>query len=158
MTNGARKALHSLRDRLIIPSMLGTLIQTVGLWFLVAVALEAAAVFVEQWGSARSPDEEAPQHNTLALLAFVLTLLTPGLLLAHGFLATHDVDQTIRVLAMSAPVAAILLGALLGAIIGAAARGAAPLMRKLALPLDLVAFLVTVFAALSSIQLLIGAT
>lgn len=137
--------------------MLETLIQTVGLSFLVAVALEAAAVFIEQWGSARSPDEEPPRHNALALLALMLTLLTPGLLLAHGFLAAHDADQTIRVLAMIAPVAAILLGALLGAIVGAAARGAAPLMRRLALPLDLVAFLVTVFAALSSIQLLIAA-
>lgn len=137
--------------------MLEALIQTVGLWFFVAVALEAAAVFIEQWGSARSPDEEPPRHNALALLALMLTLLTPGLLLAHGFLTTHDSDQTIRVLAMIAPVAAILLGALLGAIVGAAARGAAPLMRRLALPLDLVAFLVTVFAALSSIQLLIAA-
>ncbi len=137
--------------------MLGTLIQTVGLWFLVAVALEAAAVFVEQWGSARSPDEEPQKHNAMALLALVFTLLTPGLLLAHGFLATHDADHTVRVLAMSAPVTAILLGALFGAIVGASARGAAPLMRKLALPLDLMAFLMTVFASLSSIQLLIGA-
>jgi len=137
--------------------MLETLIQTVGPWFLVAVALEAAAVFVEQWGAARSPDEEPPKHNALALLALVLTLVTPGLLLAHGFLATHDADQTIRVLAMSAPVAAILFGALLGAIVGAVARSAAPTMRKLALPLDLVAFLVTVFAALSSIRMLIEA-
>ena len=137
--------------------MLETLIQTVGPWFLVAVALEAAAVFVEQCGAARSPDEEPPKHNALALLALVLTLVTPGLLLAHGFLATHDADQTIRVLAMSAPVAAILFGALLGAIVGAVARSAAPTMRKLALPLDLVAFLVTVFAALSSIRMLIEA-
>lgn len=137
--------------------MLETLIQSVGVWFLVAVALEAAAVFAEQWGSARSPDEEASKNNALALLALVLTLLTPGLLLLHGYVATHDVDQTIQIIAMGAPIAAILLGALIGAIVGAAARGAAPTMRKLALPLDIVAFLVTVFAALSSIQTVIDA-
>ncbi|WP_228126718.1 hypothetical protein [Candidatus Viadribacter manganicus] len=134
------------------------MIQVVGLWFLVAVALEAAAVFVEQWGASRSPDDEAPkQHRALALLALVLTMLTPGLLLAHGFLATQDADQTVRVIAMGLPIGAVLLGALLGAIVGAGARGAAPLMRKLALPLDVVAFFVTAFAVLGSIQMLIAA-
>jgi len=138
--------------------MLEALIQAVGLWFLVAVALEAAAVFVEQWGASRSPDDEAPKkHRALALLALVLTMLTPGLLLAHGFLATRDADQTVRVIAMGLPIAAVLLGALLGAIVGAGARGAAPLMRKLALPLDVVAFFVTAFAVLGSIQMLIAA-
>lgn len=141
----------------MLASMLGTLIQTVGIWFLVAVALEALAVFVEQWGAARSPDDEAPKHNALALLALVLTLITPGLLLAHGFLRTEGGDQTIRVLAIGAPIAAILVGALLGAIVGSAARGLAPTMRKLALPLDLIAFAVTIYATLASIQALIAA-
>ena len=137
--------------------MLGTLIQAVGLWFLVAVVLEAAAVFVEQWGAARSPDDEGRKHSALALLGFVLTLLTPGVLLAHAFMATEGGDQSMRVVAMGAVIAAILVGALLGAIVGASARGAAPLMRKLALPLDIVAFAVAIFAALTSIQALIGA-
>jgi hypothetical protein len=138
--------------------MFANLIQIVGLWFLVACALEAVAVFVEQAGAARSPDEEdGKKRGASALLAFLLSLLTPGLLLAHGFLSTHEQEQTLRVIAMGLPIAAVLLGALLGAIFGAVARGTAPAMRKLALPLDLVAFAVAIFATLASIQVLIGA-
>lgn len=135
--------------------MLGTLIQTVGPWFLLAVAIEAIAVLVEQWGSARSPDEEPRKHNALALLALFLTILTPGLLVAHGVITTHGADQTLMVLAIGAPIIAVLLGALFGAIASAAVKGAAPLMRKLALPLDLVAFATAIFATLSTIQTLI---
>lgn len=137
--------------------MFANLIQVVGLWFVVAVAIEALAVFVEQAGAARSPDEDAPKHGAAALLTLLLSLLTPGLLLAHGFLTTHGQDQTLRLIAMGAPIAAVLLGALLGAIAGAVAKGAAPAMRKLALPLDLAAFTVAVFATLTSIQTLIAA-
>ncbi|MBX3428966.1 MAG: hypothetical protein KF779_05240 [Hyphomonadaceae bacterium] len=137
--------------------MLGTLIQIVGPMFLVAVALEAVSVFAEQWGAARSPDEEKPKHNALALLAFVLTLLTPGLLLAHGYVATHGQGQSLVLIAVGLPVAAVLVGALLGAIVGAAARGAAPLMRMLALPLDIVAFAAAVYATSETIQILIQA-
>ncbi len=136
--------------------MLGTLIQAVGLWFFVAVAAEAIAVFVEQWGAARSPDDDAPKNGALALLTLVPTVATPGLLITHAFMATTGAEQTIRVLAIGSPIVAILIGALFGAMAGAAARGAAPLMRKLALPLDLVALLATLFAALSTIQALTG--
>lgn len=132
--------------------MLGTLIQTVGPWFLLAVAIEALAVFVEQWGAARSPDEEPRKHNALALLALFLTILTPGLLIAHGVMTTRGGDQSLMVLAIGAPIVAVLIGALAGAIVGAAAKGAAPTMRKLALPLDVVAFAATIFAVLPSIQ------
>lgn len=136
--------------------MLGTLIQVVGLWFFVAVALEAAAVVVEQWGAARSPDDDAPKNGALALLSLVLTLATPGLLLIHAFVATQGAEQTLRVIAMGAPILAVLVGALFGAIAGAAARGAAPIMRKLALPLDVVASGVAVFATLSTLKGLVG--
>lgn len=137
--------------------MFESLIGIVGIWFFAAVAAEALAVFVEQAGAARSPEEEGPKNGATALLALVLTLLTPGLLLAHGFLATHEQDQTLRVIAMGAPIAAVLLGSLLGAIFGALARPAAPAMRALALPLDLAAFAVTVYATLPSIRLLLEA-
>ncbi len=137
--------------------MLETLIETVGLWFFMAVALEAAAVFVEQWGAARSPDDDAPKHSALALLALLLTILTPGLLLVHAFMETDGADQTIHAVAMGAPILAVLVGALLGAIAGATARGAAPLMRKLALPLDVVASGAAIFATLTTLQTLIGA-
>lgn len=138
--------------------MFASLIQIVGLWFLVACALEALAAFVEQAGSARSPDEEGGRrHSASALLAFTLSLLTPGLLLAHGFLSTHEQDQTLRAIALGLPIAAVLLGAMLGAIFSALAAGAAPTMRRLALPLDLAAFGMTVFATLTSIQVLIAA-
>lgn len=137
--------------------MLGTLIQLVGPLFFLAVALEALAVFAEQWGAARSPDEEAPKHGALALLALLFTIITPGLLLAHGYISTQGQDQTYFFLAIGAPIAAVLVGALLGAIMGAVARGAAPLMRKLALPLDAIAFAVAVYATLGTIQTLLQA-
>jgi arginine exporter protein ArgO len=137
--------------------MLEALIQIVGPIFLVAIALEAVSVLAEQWGAARSPDEDAPKHNALALLALLLTILTPGLLLAHGYVATHAQDQSLLVIAVGLPVAAVLVGALLGAILGAAVKGAAPLMRKLALPLDIIAFAVTIYATLATIQVLIQA-
>lgn len=137
--------------------MFANLIETVGLWFLVACALEALAVFVEQAGAARSPDDDHPRSGAITLTAFMLSLLTPGLLLAHGFLATREADQTLRVFAMGAPIAAVLIGALAGAILGAAARGAAPTMRKLALPLDLGAFSVAILATLPSIRILLEA-
>ncbi len=138
--------------------MLDLLIQTVGPMFFVAVALETVSVLAEQWGAARSPDEDTPKHNALALLALVLTILTPGLLLAHGYVSSHAQDQTLVVIAVGSPIAAVLVGALLGAILGAAVKGAAPLMRKLALPLDIAAFAVTIYAALATIQTLIQAT
>jgi hypothetical protein len=136
--------------------MFASLLQIAGLWFVVAIALEALALFVEQAGAARSPEDDEPRHRAASLIAFLLSLGTPGLLIAHGFLSTHGHDQ-LRVIAMALPIAAVLLGALLGAIFGAVARGAAPAMRKLALPLDLVAFVVTIFATLASIQVLLGA-
>lgn len=137
--------------------MLEALIQVVGPMFLVAVGLEMVSVLAEQWGAARSPDEEAPKHNALALLALLLTIVTPGLLLAHGYIATHTQDQTLLVIAVGLPVAAVLVGALLGAILGAAVKGATPLMRRLALPLDIAAFAVTIYATLASIEVLVQA-
>lgn len=137
--------------------MLEALIQIVGPMFLVAVGLETVSVLAEQWGAARSPDEEVPKHNALALLALLLTILTPGLLLVHGYVSTHGQDQTLLVIAVGLPLAAVIVGALLGAILGAAVKGAAPLMRKLALPLDIAAFAVTVYATLATIQVLIQA-
>lgn len=137
--------------------MFADVLQLTGLWFLIACAVEALAVIVEQWGAARSPDEDAPKHGAAALLTLTLSLLTPGLLLAHGFLATQAADQTLRIIATGAPVAAVLGGALVGAVIGAVARRAAPSMRKLALPLDLAAFAVAVYATLPSIRVLLGA-
>lgn len=137
--------------------MFASFIQIVGLWFVIAIVLETLAVFVEQIGAARSPEDEAPRHRALSLLAFVLSLGTPSLLIAHGYFATQGEDQTFRILAMGAPIAAVLVGALLGAILGAAVKGAAPLMRKLALPLDIAAVAAAIYAALPTIQMLIQA-
>lgn len=141
----------------MIELMLGTLIQVAGVWFLVAVALDALAVLAEQWGAVRSPEEDSPKHGGLALMGFALSVVTPGLLLAHAFLSTHAVDPNIRVLALGLPIAALLVGALSGAILGAGVKAAAPVMRKLALPLGFVAFAVAIYAAAATIQVLIQA-
>ena len=137
--------------------MLEALIQIVGPMFLVAIALETVSVLAEQWGAVRSPDEETPKHGALALLALILTIVTPGLLLAHGFIATRTHDQSLLLFGIGLPISAVLIGALLGAIMGAVATGAAPLMRKLTLPLDIVAFAATIYATLSTIQVLVQA-
>jgi hypothetical protein len=137
--------------------MFADLIQIAGLWFLAAIALEALAIFVEQAGAARSPEDDHRRHRAVSLLAFLLALGTPSLLIAHGFFATQAQDQTLRAIAMGAPIAAVLLGSLLGAIFGAVAKGAASTMRKLALPLDLAAFALAIYATLPSIRTLIGA-
>lgn len=134
--------------------MLATLIQTAGLWFLAAVALEALATFVETAGAARSPDEDSPRRGLGALAVLAVTTLTPGLLFVHGFLSTHGVDPMVRLWAMGAPAAAMIGGALLGGLFGAIARSAAGLMRRLALPLGIAALIVTVYATMPSIALL----
>lgn len=131
--------------------MLAALIQTAGLWFLVAVALEALATFVETAGAARSPDEEPPRRAFSALAVLAVTTLTPGLLFVHGFISTHGADPMVRLWAMAAPAAAMIGGALLGGLFGAAVRSAAGLMRTLALPLGVAALAVTIYATMPSI-------
>ena len=137
--------------------MLSALLETTGYWFLIASAALALAVFVGQAGAARSPDEDRLPNSAHALLTLLLTLTTPGLLLAHAFLVTHELDPTLRILAMAAPIGAVLLGSLLGAMFGAAANGAASAMRTLALPLELAAFALTIFATLASLRILLAA-
>lgn len=139
----------------MLTPMLAALIQVVGPWFILAVAFEALAVFVEQWGAARSPDEETRRHGALGLLALVLTIVTPGLLLAHGYVTTREAGEALVALVVGAPVAAVLLGSLLGAIVGAVVPAAAPFMRRIALPFDLLAFVLAGFAALPTIQILL---
>jgi len=125
------------------------LIATAGIWFFAACAAAFAAVFVEQAGAARSPEEDGERKQSLILM--LASLLTPGLLLLHAFFLTATVETELRIWLMAAPVAAILLGSLLGAIVGAIANGAAPTMRKLALPLGLIALALALFATYPSI-------
>lgn len=84
------------------------------------------------------------------------SLLTPGLLLVHGFFLTAAVDTLLRIWIMAAPISAILLGSIMGAIFGAFARDAAPVMRKLAMPLGLIALAVTLFATSPSVVALLN--
>ena len=136
--------------------MLSALVETCGAAFLAALGLEALAVFVEQAGAARSPEEDDAKRGAGTLALFVAGALTPGLLLAHGFVATNR-QEDLRIWAMGAPLAAMLGGALLGAVFGAIARAAAPFMRKAALPLDLAALVVAIYATWPSIRVLIDA-
>lgn len=131
--------------------MLEQLIGIAGIWFLAACAAEFAAVFAEQAGAVRSPDEDSERKSALTLMLMLASLLTPGLLLLHAFFLTAAVDPTIRIWLMAAPVAAMLGGSLLGAILGAIARSAAPAMRKIGLVLGIVALALTLFATSPSI-------
>jgi ABC-type thiamin/hydroxymethylpyrimidine transport system permease subunit len=127
------------------------LIATTGVWYFAACVVAFAAVFVEQAGAARSPEEDAERRGAAGLMLMLASLLTPGLLLLHGFFLTAAVDTLLRIWIMATPVAAILLGSIFGAVFGAVARGAAPTMRKLALPLGLAALALTLFATSPSI-------
>jgi hypothetical protein len=133
------------------------LIATAGVWFFAACFAAFVTVFVEQAGAVRSPEEEGETKRAAAIIAFLASLLTPGLLLLHGFFLTATSDVSLRAILMSTPIAAILLGSLLGAIVGALARGTAPTMRKLALPLSLIALGLTLFATMPSIVALANA-
>ena len=132
------------------------LIATAGVWFFAACAAAFAAVFVEQAGAARSPEEDTERKGAAAMMLMLASLLTPGLLLLHGFFLTAAADTLARIWIMAAPIAAVLLGSIAGAIFGAVGRGAAPAMRKLALPLGLAALGLTLFAAMPSIVALVN--
>jgi len=132
------------------------LIATAGIWFFVACAAAFASVFVEQAGAPRAPEEDGERKGAAALLLMLASLLTPGLLLLHGFHVTAGADTLVRIWLMAAPVAAVLLGSLLGAIAGAIARGAAPTMRKLAAPLAVAALALTLYAASPSLVALVN--
>jgi hypothetical protein len=133
------------------------LIATAGIWFFAACAAAFASVFVEQAGAARSPEDEGERKGgAVALMLMLVSLLTPGLLLLHGFFLTAAVDTLLRIWIMAAPVSAILLGSIFGAILGAVARGTAPAMRKLALPFGLAALALTLFATSPSIVALVN--
>jgi len=138
--------------------MLADLLATAGLWFLAASGLLGLTVFVEQAGAARSPEEEGERkQGAMGVVLGVLALLTPGLLLAHAFLTTHEAGDMIRVIAIATPIAAVLIGALLGAMFGAMARSAGAALRKVAPVFALITFAVAIFATLPSVRVLLEA-
>jgi hypothetical protein len=137
------------------------LIQTVGLWFLIAVALEFVASYSEQMGAAYKPPEEEKRGEGFGEFALMLvTTLTPGLLFVHAFLATAGEGLmqwgAVRLWAIGLIVAAMLVGAIAGRLVGGAWPGAARVMRTLALPLGLVAFVFALYATWPSLLTLIA--
>lgn len=135
--------------------MLEELIATAGVWFFAACGAVFAAMFVEQAGAARSPEEDSERKRSATLVLMLASLLAPGLLLLHSFYLTTD-DPSPGAALMVAAIAATLLGSMTGAIFGALARGAAPIMRNLALPLVLIALALAIYAALPSIVALVN--
>ena len=131
------------------------LIATAGVWFFAACAAQFVAVIVEQAGAARSPEEDGDRGRAVMQALVLVSFLTVGLLLLHGFFLTAA-EATARTAIMTTPIAAMLLGSLLGAIFGALARGAAPALRKIALPIAIVALGVTLFAVSPSIVALVN--
>lgn len=137
--------------------MFASLIDIAGVWFLAACAVELIAVFTEQAAAARSPEEEKPRGGFGAFVLGVAALLTPGLLLMHGYFVTEGGETYLRVLAIGAPIAAVVAGSLIGAIFGAMARGAAPAMRMIAPWLAVAALVLTLYATMASIAALVAA-
>jgi hypothetical protein len=139
--------------------MFASLVATAGLWFVVACAFQAVAVFVEQAGAARSPEDDKPHAGFAGFVAGAAALLAPGLLLMHGYFVTEGAaDPTMRMLALGAPIAACIAGALVGAIFGAIASGATPFMRMIAPWFAMLGLMVAAYAAMASISALVAAT
>jgi hypothetical protein len=127
------------------------LIATAGVWFFAACAADFVAMFVEHAGAPRSPEEDAERKRAALLALMLASLATTALLILQGFFLTTTAETLLRAAIVAAPIAAMLLGSLLGAVAGAVVRSAAPTMRTLALPLVLVAFALTLYAASPSI-------
>ena len=130
--------------------MLEGLIATAGVWFFAGCGAVFAAMFAEQAGAARSPEEDGERNQTALLVLMLASLLAPGLLLLRGFYLTAG-DPGARAGLMGIAIAATVLGSITGAIFGALVRGAAPLMRRAALPLALVALALAMYVALPSL-------
>jgi hypothetical protein len=138
--------------------MFASLVATAGLWFVIACAFQILAVFVEQAGAARSPEEDKPHAGFGAFAVGVAALLAPGLLLMHGYFVTEGAaDPSLRMLALGAPLAVVILGALLGAIFGAIAPGTASVTRAAAPWFAVVGLVLAAYAAMASIAALIAA-
>lgn len=137
--------------------MLASLIDVAGLAFIIAVGVEALAVFVEQLGAVRSPDDDEPRRGAITAVLAMAAIVTPGLLVAHGFLSTAQAQEHIRVIATASPVVAIIGGALLGAIIGQFLRGAGVAIRRIAPAFSVAALIAAAIAALPSASQLIEA-
>jgi hypothetical protein len=115
------------------------------------------AVFVEQAGAARSPEEDKTHGGFAAFAVGAAALLAPGILLMHGYFVTQGVQDTLRVLALAAPVAACIVGALAGAIFGAVAPSAAPAMRMAAPWFAVAGLVLAAYAAMASFAALVAA-
>ncbi len=138
------------------------LVQAVGVWFLVAVALEFAACYSEQMAAAYKPPEaeEKRGEGFGAFALMVVTTLTPAMLFVHAFFTTAgSVDamqwSQVRIWALTSIVAAILVGAIAGRLVGSAWQGGARIARTLALPLGLAAFIFTIYATRPAMEALI---
>lgn len=140
----------------IVLAVIVAMIATVGFWFLLAVALEFASVYAEQAGAAHKDDGEEGKREGFGAFALALTTtLTPAFLFLHGFFLTAGSALPVRVAALSAVVASVLFGAIIGRLVGLGWKGGAGVMRALALPLGLVAFVVAIYACRPSLEALL---
>ncbi|MFT3726762.1 MAG: hypothetical protein QM759_02930 [Terricaulis sp.] len=129
---------------------------TVGFWFLLAVGLEFASVYAEQAGAVHKPEGEAAKREGFGGFALALTTtLTPAFLFLHGFFLTAASALPVRIAALGAVVAAVLLGAIIGRLVGMGWKSGAGVMRALALPLGLIAFVIAIYACRPSLEALI---
>ncbi len=142
---------------------IAALIQALGIWFMVAVALEFAACYSEQMAAAYKPPEgeEKRGEGFGAFALMVVTTLTPAMLFVHAFFTTAGSGDAmqwsqIRIWALALIVAAILVGAIAGRLVGTAWQGAARVMRVLALPLGLAAFAFAIYATRPALEALIA--
>ncbi|MEQ1617517.1 MAG: hypothetical protein ABL883_04130 [Terricaulis sp.] len=140
------------------------LIQAVGTWFLVAVALEFTACYSEQMAAAWKPleGEEKRGEGFGAFALMVVTTLTPAMLFVHAFFTTASnfdalLWSQVRIWALALIVAAILVGAIAGRLLGSAWQGGARIARVLALPLGLAAFVFTIYATRPALEALVDA-
>jgi len=129
-----------------------------GVWFTAACGLEFLAVGTEQAGASRRPLRPR-QGGAPGVAAFVLMLastLAPALLLMQGFFVTAGMENSVRIAAMGAPIAAVILGSVIGRVVGGASQAASDAGRFLALAAGLAALGAAIFAARGSIEALLA--
>lgn len=137
--------------------MVETIAALTGVWFLIAVAAEFAAVAVEQAGAPRAPSEEPARPGFPGMVLALASLLTPGVLLIHAFVVTASAGDGVRMAAMALPVAAMILGAIVGAVAGLAARPARVMLRMAAIVFALGALILALAASWPSLRIVVDA-
>lgn len=119
----------------------------VGTFFLIATGAQALGVYVEQAGAAvRFARDQKPPESLGSFALMVVTTMSPALLLLHAYFMTVPAPGQPRVLAISLVIASVIVGAIVGRLVGMAWQSGARFMRGAALPINIAALVLAIYA------------